>query len=130
MTSGTTTLSRRVFTALIFLLLPVSYLPVSAQGENEAYYIVQEGDSLWDIATRFGINLEDLQQANNISDPGQVGIGARLIIPGLRGVSGELDTVTVAYGDTLRSLSRRYGVSEQALARLNRLISPSEVYTG
>lgn len=130
MTSGTTPLSKRAFTALIFLLLLVIYLPVSAQGANEAYYIVQEGDSLWDIATRFGVNLEDLQQANNISDPGQVGIGARLIIPGLRGVSGELNTITVSYGDTLRSLSRRYGVSEQALARLNRLISPGEVYAG
>ncbi|RIK32565.1 MAG: hypothetical protein DCC56_01775 [Anaerolineae bacterium] len=121
---------KRIFVASIILLSLVLYLPVSAQGEDEAYYIVQEGDSLWNIATRFGVTLEDLQRANNITDPSQVGIGARLIIPGLQGVSGELDTITVAYGDTLRNLSRRSGVSEQALARLNRLVSPSEVYAG
>lgn len=121
---------KRIFVASIILLSLVLYLPVSAQGGNEAYYIVREGDSLWSIAARFGVPLEDLQQVNNITDPGQVELGARLIIPGLQGVSGELDTITVAYGDTLRNLSRRSGVSEQALARLNRLVSPSEVYAG
>lgn len=112
---------------VLFLLL---HMPVMAQEGGEAYYIVQVGDSLWDIAARYGVSLEDIQEANNITDPSRVGIGARLIIPGLQGVSGELDTITVAYGDSLRVLSRRYGVSEQALARLNRVISPSEVYIG
>jgi len=124
------TLSKRSFIAFVILLMLVVYLPVSAQGGNEAYYIVQEGDSLWSIATRFGVSLESLQQANNITDPSQVGIGTRLIIPGLQSVSGELNTITVSYGETLRSLSRRYKVSEQAFARLNRVVSPSEVYAG
>jgi len=124
------TFSKRSFIAVIVLLILVVYLPVSAQGGEEAYYIVQEGDALWSIAARFGVSLEELQQANNITDPSQVGIGARLLIPGLQGVSGELDTITVSYGETLRSLSRRYGVSEKVLARLNRVVSPSEAYSG
>jgi len=124
------TFSKRSFIAVIVLLILVVYLPVSAQGGEEAYYIVQVGDALWSIAARFGVSLEELQQANNITDPSQVGIGARLLIPGLQGVSGELDTITVSYGETLRSLSRRYGVSEKVLARLNRVVSPSEAYSG
>lgn len=125
-------LSRIFFISLAILLLLIFYSPVTAQegGGDEAYYIVQEGDSLWDIATRFGVSLEDLQQANNITDPGQVAIGARLIIPGLQGVNGQLNSVTVAYGETLRSLSRRYNLSEAALARLNRLVNPAELYVG
>ncbi|HEY5731178.1 MAG TPA: LysM peptidoglycan-binding domain-containing protein, partial [Anaerolineales bacterium] len=121
---------KRSFIAVVVLLVLAVYLPVSAQGGDEAYYIVQEGDALWSIAARFGVSLDELQQENNITDPSQVGIGARLVIPGLQGISGELDTITVSYSETLRSLSRRYGVSEQALARLNRLVSPSEVYAG
>ena len=116
--------------AIVFSVAP--YSPVTAQdeGQGEPYYIVQEGDSLWEIAARFGITIDDLQQANNISDPGQVVIGARLVIPGLSGVDGQLDTITVAYGETLRSLSRKYGLSESSLAQLNRFVSPAELYAG
>lgn len=123
----------RLFLILLTLIFALAlYSPAAAQdgGQDEPYYIVQEGDSLWQIAERFGVTIEDLQQANNISDPGEVVIGTRIVIPGLSGVSGRLDTITISYGETLRSLSRRYGVSELTLARLNRLVSPAELYAG
>lgn len=123
----------KLFGILFVVILPlIFYSPVTAQNgeEDEPYYIVQEGDSLWEIAARFGVTLEDLQHANNISDPGQVVIGARLIIPGLTGVGGRLDTVTIAYGETIRSLSRRYALSDATLARLNHIVSPSELFAG
>jgi murein DD-endopeptidase MepM/ murein hydrolase activator NlpD len=120
---------------LFFLAALLSFAihsPVTAQdeGEDQPYYIVQAGDSLWGIAARFGVSLEDLQQANNISDPGQVVIGARLIIPGLKGFSGQLDTIMVNYGETLRTLSRYYDLSVSALAGANHFISPAELYAG
>ena len=120
------------FSLALSLLTLFSVVAVTAQdgGQDKPYYIVQEGDTLWQIAARFGVTVEELQQANNISDPGQVVVGARLVIPGLRGVSGQLNTITVSYGETLRSLSRRYGLSAVNLARLNRLVSPAELYAG
>ena len=125
-------LSKLLFISFAVILPLVIYSPVTAQdgGQDQPYYIVQEGDSLWEIAARFGVTLEDLQQANNISDPGQVVIGARLIIPGLKGVNGQLNSITVAYGETLRSLSRRYDLSDTTLAQLNRIISSAELYAG
>ena len=124
--------SRLILISLAVILSLALYSPVTAQdeGQNEPYYIVQEGDSLWEIAARFGITVDDLQQANNISDPGQVVSGARLVIPGVSSVNGQLDTINVAYGETLRSLSRRYGLSESTFARLNRFVSPAELYAG
>src|SRR3972149_5717715 len=124
--------SKLLFISLAVILPLIFYSPATAQNgeQDEPYYIVQEGDSLWEIAARFGVTLEDLQRANNISDPGQVVIGARLVIPGLSGVNGRLDTITVSYGGTLRSLSRRYNLSEAALAQLNRFVSPAELYAG
>jgi LysM repeat protein len=120
------------FVLLVILLASILYSPVKAQdGEpDEPYYIVQEGDSLWEIASRFGVSLEDLQRANNISDPGQVAVDTRLIIPGLKGVSAPVDTITVRYGETLHSLSRRHGLSDSTLAHLNRFVSPTELYAG
>lgn len=125
-------LSKLSLISLVVILSLVSYSAVTAQDgeQDEPYYIVQEGDSLWQIAARFGVSVEDLQQANNISDASQVTVGARLVIPGLKGLTGRLDTVPVPYGETLRSLSRRYGLPETTLARLNRLVSPAELYVG
>jgi len=125
--------SSKLSIILLAVILPlIFYSPVTAQdgGQDQPYYIVQEGDSLWEIAARFGIPIEELQQANNINDPGQVVIGARLVIPVLSGVIGRLDTITVAYGETLRSLSRRYNLSDGVLAQLNRFVSPVELYAG
>src|SRR5574338_229351 len=120
-------LLRLLSVSLVIISTISLFSPARAKegSQDEPYYIVQQADSLWQIATRFGISIEELQQANNISDPGQVDVGARLVIPGLNGMSGQLDTSTVAYGDTLKSLSRRYHVSDAVFARLNRLVSPS-----
>ena len=124
--------SRLVPILLMGILSLTLYAPANAQeqGQDEPYYIVQEGDTLWQIAARFGVTIEHLQQANNINDLEQVVIGAHLVIPGLSGVSGQLDTITILYGETLRSLSRRYGIPELTLARLNRLVSPAVLYAG
>jgi murein DD-endopeptidase MepM/ murein hydrolase activator NlpD len=106
--------------------------PATAQEEepDAAYYLIQEGDSLWDIAARFGTTLEDLERTNGINDPGQLSVGDLLVIPSLDGFRGRVDTITVPLGETLQSLSRRYRVPLQTLIRLNRLVSPSELFAG
>ncbi len=93
-------------------------------------YIVQEGDTLWDIALRFGIPWQDLARENEISDGSQLKAGDELIIPGLEGVQGALVTEEVPLGETLRSLSRRFQIPTESLIRLNHLTSPAELYLG
>jgi LysM repeat protein len=108
---------------LVFTFFLISQVAL-AQGDipQESYYLVQEGDSLWGIATRFGVTLDELQAANNISDPRQLTSGMQLVIPGLEGVSGLVGTHDVRYGETLESISRDYGLSTRTLAQANRLI--------
>ncbi len=114
----------------ILLLLPVDLAIAQEEQPDGPVYIVQEGDTLWSIAQRFGVSLEDLKEANRISDPSRLLVGTQLVIPGLEGVQGVLTTKTVAFGENLRSLSRRYHIPEEALIRLNRLTSPMELYVG
>lgn len=119
--------------ALCILLLGLApQATVKAQENNPEgpVYIVQEGDSLWSIAVRFQVSVDELGLINNISDPGQLVVGARLIIPGLRNIQGILTTRTVGYGETLRSLSRRYQTSIDSIITLNHLASPTELYAG
>ena len=47
---------------------------------NKNYYIVQEGDSLWGIAKKFGISVETLKSLNNIKND-RICVGQQLIIP-------------------------------------------------
>jgi len=107
-------------------------LPTAAQQEQPKgpVYIVQAGDTLGEIARRFGVSLDALTQANGITNPNLLSEGAELVIPGLEGVQGVLTTVTVPFGETLSSLSRRYQIPSDMLARVNHLTNPSELYAG
>ncbi len=93
-------------------------------------YIVQAGDGLSSIASRFGVSLNDLIAANNIPDVNNISIGDKVIIPGLDGVTGILSTAIVGYGDTLHSISRSNQISEDFLRQLNHITSPAEMYAG
>ena len=97
---------------------------------NGPTYIVQSGDTLWLIAQRFGVSLAALETINSITNPDQLQGGMALTIPGLQGIQGKLVTLTVGYGETMSSLSRKYGISPDMLKRLNHLTSPAELYAG
>lgn len=78
-------LSRRRFVCRVvvfFLLLILGLLlwakPLSAQSD---VHIVQPGETLTQIAARYGVSLEALMQANQISEADRIFSGQQLIIP-------------------------------------------------
>jgi len=50
-------------------------------GEPE-YYVVQAGDSLFGIAAKLGVDVQELAAANEISNPDLLFSGQRLLVPG------------------------------------------------
>jgi murein DD-endopeptidase MepM/ murein hydrolase activator NlpD len=121
---------RRLSPILLFIfILTFTVQPVSAQASGPVY-IVQSGDTLSSIAVRFNISVNDLIAANPAVDPNALAVGQQLVIPGLEGITGILETEVIPFGDSLRSLSRRTQVSDQLLRKLNRLVSPTELYVG
>jgi LysM repeat protein len=121
---------KQLFVVILTLfLLFAPQQSTSAQDPDGPTYIVQSGDTLWDIASRFNVDLDELMRANDMED-GNLSIGQEIVIPGLEGVSGVLRTETVPYGDNLRSLMRRTQAPREILRRLNRLVSPTELYAG
>lgn len=91
-------------------------------------YSVQSGDTLNNLAMRFGVNLWTLARTNSISDINIIRVGQALLIPGARtdrlparnGPTPERAYVVQA-GDTLRRIALNYGMNLLDLVQLNHL---------
>jgi len=63
-------------------------VPTSApQSSSTEIYVVEAGDSLFGIALKFGLTIDGLMEANNLTNPDFVFVGQRLTIPGAGGVT-------------------------------------------
>jgi murein DD-endopeptidase MepM/ murein hydrolase activator NlpD len=49
-------------------------------------HVIQRGETLFTIATRYGVSMDSLQDANEISDPSRILAGQVLVIPGTQPV--------------------------------------------
>jgi spore germination protein len=101
--------------------------------------VVKTGDTLYSIARRFGVTVAALTQINNLPNPRYIQVGQRLLIPRDGNVTPVPQTPTpqpgpvvhiVQRGDTLYSISRRYGTTVEAIALQNHIVNPSLIYVG
>ena len=87
------------------------------------YYTVKSGDSLWSISKKFGLTVDELKQANNLTS-NLLSIGQNLFIP-----EKETDVTTGEYivksGDTLYAIAQKYGTTVDNLKSINNLTTDS-----
>ena len=100
-------------------------------------YIVQKGDTLWQISKRFGLSLKALIQANPevASNPNLLKIGQTITIPSgqpaLQGIASTAQSVlqtnlsnkkswyTIQSGDTLSKIAAQYGTTVEDIVAFN-----------
>ena len=87
------------------------------------YYTVKSGDSLWSISRKFGITVDELKSANNLSS-NLLSVGQNLIIPGKEAQATD-DEYVVKKGDTLYSIARKYNTSVDNLKSINNITTDS-----
>lgn len=87
------------------------------------YYTVKSGDSLWSISRKFGITVDELKSANNLSS-NLLSVGQNLIIPG-KEAQATGDEYVVKKGDTLYSIARKYNTSVDNLKSINNITTDS-----
>lgn len=94
-------------------------------------YVVQSGDTLSGIATRYGTTYQHLAAINGISNPDIIHVGDRIVIDSVVSAqSSDDEYYTVQPGDTLSGIAERYGTSYQYLAYINGISDPNKIYAG
>ena len=112
-----------------------SHCPPGFQGR----YTVKSGDTMFLIAQRFGVSLQDLIRANpHISDPNKIFPCDVLCVPGKPHQDcripkhcppGFQGRYTVKPGDTMFLIAQRFGVSLQALIKANpHITDPNKIF--
>lgn len=101
------------------ILAYVKKIPVTSNGET---YIVKSGDSLWSIAKRYGVSIDDIKKANNLSS-NLLNIGQVLIIPSDEEPPeiGDFIVYTVSSGDNLYKIATKYNLTVDDLVNYNDL---------
>lgn len=131
----------------LFLLFFLMTLTTTAQEDVAVVHIVQPGENLFRIGLRYGVKVEDLSSANNITDAANVYAGQEIVIPGLVLPMGEVQqsentvvdnplvaavpiTHVVQRGETLTQIAATYDVSVDVIMRANNITDPSRIFFG
>lgn len=87
-------------------------------------YVVEQGDTLEQIADTYGSSVQDIVNANDLNAPNQLVIGQALVIP----IVGQF--YFVQPGDTLSSIAARFDIGVEELATMNGLNPNQIIYPG
>ncbi len=99
------------------------------------YYTVRAGDTLYSIASRFGVSVDALSSANDLPPNGFLYVGWSLKVSGASqsadsATAGGVSTYIVQRGDSLAVIGLRFGTTVQALAIANNLSNYWLIYAG
>ena len=109
-------------TALVALLLTALF-PLSAMA---ASVTVRSGETLSDIAYRYGVSIGTLMRMNGIRNPDNLQVGRRLHVPGPN-VTTSSGSHRVKSGETLSTIASQYQVSSRDLIALNNLRNANHI---
>lgn len=131
---------RDLYTENIFLSdtsqIPNTENPNDSINTETIFYTVQSGDTLSEIASRYGTTVQELVDINHLANP-------NLIYPGqsLRIATNSTQTgaetrgtgsivYTVQRGNTLSQIANAYGVTVAHIVEINNLTDPNLIYPG
>jgi LysM repeat protein len=106
---------------------------------RDGYYVVRRGDSLAQIAQRYGLPMSDLLRLNGITNVGSIYVGQRLRVTARVAPSSAqpmlepqlADNIYVVQGDdTLAAIAKKFNTTPQALMVANGLPNLKAIWAG
>lgn len=122
--------------AVALLSVFAALLMVTPAWAYGSVHVVQPGESLSQIAVRYGVTMSALAAANGIGNTNYIYTGQQLVIPdGSSGASNSYSAagegyVTVGRGDSLSVIAALHGMSTSELMQLNGLTNPNHIWIG
>lgn len=104
-----------------------NYTTPGANTVNDTYTVAR-GDSLWSIAKRFNVGVNEIKNANNLKS-NLISVGQQLVIPGAAPSDQTNVTYVVQKGDSLWSIANANNTTVDELANLNDL-GTNTIYVG
>ncbi len=87
-------------------------------------YVIQPGDTLYNISRRFGVDADAIERANRLDQLPYLVIGQAIIIPATE------RAYRVQQGDSVYLISKKFGVAQESIINLNELTEPYTIYVG
>lgn len=125
------------------LIFPGQKLQILSNTTNECeddgcagtiIHTVQKGDTLWDIAQKYGVTVNFLANQNGIKNPNLIYPNQKIVISQNDFTSSnpsiQNNYYTVKRGDTLWGISQKYGVTVRYLVNKNGIKNPNLIYPG
>ena len=127
---------------LLFISIPISSQDEPGLSEENVTHVVQAGENLYRIALRYGVDMNELAQANDITNMSRIYRGQVLVIPGLAVPATDAEEVNnpliagtptvhvVTYGETVSTIANAYGITVEQLLQGNNIANPNLIYRG
>ena len=127
---------------LMLLLIIFCAFPTLAQEDSQSLtHVVQPGETLYRISQRYGVTMDVIAQANNITDYTRIYSGQVLTIPGLSVPDSSTEVVNplvagtphvhvVQPGETLTLIAQQYNMTVDQLMQSNNITNPNHITRG
>ena len=91
----------------------MTFLLLFSGAVSAAPYTIKAGDTIWEIAQRYGTGTEALMKANNLKTS-LINVGQKIQVP-------DSSTYFVNYGDTLWEIAEKFGITVSSILRHNNI---------
>ena len=115
--------------ALLMTCGSLAWTPsLHAQDSTPVVHVVKSGETLSEIAARYGVDAEEILALNELEDPNAIVEGQALRIPLV--LPAPAGTHRVQEGETLSGIARQHGLAVAVLLQINNLDDPNAIYAG
>ena len=105
-------------------------IPTVAPATRPTTYRVKSGDTVSQIAKRFGLTVSSIARLNNLGPKSLIRVGQVLKLSGTAAPNTAVESYRVKPGDTLLAIAARHGLSLAELTAINRISSSTLIYPG